>query len=139
MISDNKAGSHTGPFIPVVCAIIERDSRFLAAQRSNSKTNGGLWEFPGGKVHENETLWDGLVREIQEELGVKIEYIDQLSSVNYTYPWIAIELIPFRVKLVNTTEPIAHEHQELRWVTLEESENLTWAPADRIILQEYKK
>ena len=56
----------------VVEAIIKNDNYFLIVQRNKNKHMGLKWEFPGGKVEENETFEEALVREINEELSIKI-------------------------------------------------------------------
>ncbi|WP_152354028.1 NUDIX domain-containing protein [Brachybacterium subflavum] len=59
--------------IAVVGAIIVRDGLVFAARRSPERSAGGLWEFPGGKVEPGETPQEALVRELREELGVRVE------------------------------------------------------------------
>ena len=58
--------------INVVAAVICEDKKFLIAQRGKTKEYGLLWKFPGGKVEEGETLEEALLREIKEEIDVKI-------------------------------------------------------------------
>lgn len=63
------------PDLPVVlvaaAALIDTDGRVLLAQRPEGKAMAGLWEFPGGKVHEGETPEYALMRELEEELGIE--------------------------------------------------------------------
>ena len=54
-------------------ALIDADGRVLLAQRPEDKPMAGLWEFPGGKVHDGETPERALIREIEEELGIDVE------------------------------------------------------------------
>ena len=124
-------------YIPVVCAIIEQGDSFLAACRRKHQTNGGLWEFPGGKVKKSESLEEALARELNEELGVQVEIGRQLSAVSWNYPWIDITLYPFITRLAGDCMPHPIDHAALRYVTREEAETLEWAPADRMILDEY--
>ena len=56
----------------VVAAIIKHDNKYLIVQRNRNKHLGLKWEFPGGKVHENETFSEALSREIKEELNIII-------------------------------------------------------------------
>ncbi len=124
--------------IPVVCGIIEHNGRILAAKRNARQTNAGLWEFPGGKVNDGELPSDALKREMSEELGISIYVRNQLVSVDYKYPWIAINLIPF-VCAIREGAPFPHEHEEVRFFALEELNQLNWAPADLLVIDIYNK
>jgi 8-oxo-dGTP diphosphatase len=119
---------------PVVCAVISKDNLFLACRRDRRKTQGGLWEFPGGKVHSDESPQDALKREIDEELGVQIEVGDFVAKTTYAYDHGSIELTAYRCAIVSgILKPT--EHEEIRWVTLAEAAPLEWAPADVPILE----
>lgn len=122
--------------IPVVCAIIEKNEKFLAAKRASGQFNSGLWEFPGGKVEKSEAYEDALRRELREELDIKINIHSGLSSVVYHYPGKSIELIPFICSLCGK-EPVPLEHEEIRFISREESSELNWTAADIPVLEEY--
>ena len=122
--------------IPVVCAIIEQNDKFLVAQRSQGQSNAGLWEFPGGKVHNGEDPKNALHREIDEELCIGIEIRESLESVKYDYSWISIELIPFICKLTSGV-PVPVEHNQVRFIDAKEAKALRWASADILILDRY--
>ena len=122
---------------PVVCAIVERGTMVLAARRKAEQTNGGLWEFPGGKVREGESLGAALSREIHEELGVTVTVHHGLPPVVWEYPWISIELFPFVCSVAGNVNPQPLDHAELRFVGGTEMLKLQWAPADRVIVERY--
>jgi 8-oxo-dGTP diphosphatase len=124
--------------VPVVCAVIERAGRFLAAQRAAHESNALLWEFPGGKIQKDETAQEALARELREELGIDVSILAAGAPQVYSYPHITIELIPFVCTLVHG-EPHAHEHAAIAWVTPEEAKDLPWAPADVPVLEDYIK
>ena len=66
-------GAEKLPVVLVVCvALVDADGRVLLAQRPEGKPMAGLWEFPGGKVHEGETPEAALIRELKEELGIDV-------------------------------------------------------------------
>lgn len=121
----------------VVCALIERGGAVLAACRREDRTNGGLWEFPGGKVRDGESLFAALGREIREELGVEITVVRELPPVAWKYPWISIELFPFVCSIAGSGEPRPLDHAALRFITGSEASELPWAPADREIVEGY--
>ncbi|MDG5814994.1 (deoxy)nucleoside triphosphate pyrophosphohydrolase [Chitinispirillales bacterium ANBcel5] len=123
--------------IRVVCAIIKGDNgRILAAQRGESQNQAGLWEFPGGKVDPGETTCAALLRELDEELSIEVKCITPLKEVIHHYPGCSIKLIPYICEIVRG-KPTAHEHSEVRWVTLKEAYTLRWAPADIPVLEEF--
>lgn len=121
----------------VVCAIIERDGRFLIALRREGRHLAGKWEFPGGKVHDGETAADALSREIHEELMVAVEIVEPLTPVTHSYPDISLRLIPFRCRIVGG-DPVSCDHDELRWITIDEAVGFDFPEADAPILTEYR-
>ncbi len=121
----------------VVCAIIERDGRFLIARRPEGKHLARKWEFPGGKVEAGESEAAALDRELQEELGVRVEIIERLTPVEHSYPDRSLRLIAFRCRIVDGV-PDAGEHEELRWIEIDEAGAYDFPEADLPILAEYR-
>ena len=78
----------------VVAAIIEQDGRIFATQRGYGAYKDG-WEFPGGKIEENETAEQAIVREIEEELEVAIEVRRHVVDVAWDYPDFHLEMACF--------------------------------------------
>lgn len=120
----------------VTCAIIEKGERILTAKRSSSMHPPLKWEFPGGKLKDNESEEECILREIKEELNLKIEIIERLDSSNFDYGIKKIELIPFRCKYLSG-EIILHEHAEALWIHPKEVLNYDLAEADIPILKNY--
>ena len=121
----------------VVCAIIERDGRFLIARRPEGRHLERKWEFPGGKAEPGESETDALHRELHEELRVRVEIVERLTPVEHCYPERCLRLIAFRCRLTDG-EPLACDHEELRWVTIDEAEGYDLPEADAPILAEYR-
>lgn len=117
--------------LKVVAAIIENDqNEILSALRSPKMSLGNLWEFPGGKVEENEDPYSALVREISEELGCRIETSTEIFNDNtHEYEAFIINLLSIKAKIAHGT-PIAREHSKLIWLKRENLDSLKWAPAD---------
>ena len=69
-------------------ALVDVDGRVLIAQRPQGKSLAGLWEFPGGKVEAGETPEDCLIRELEEELGVKVksDCLSPFVFASHAYP-----------------------------------------------------
>ena len=121
----------------VVCAIIERDGRFLIARRREGRHLERKWEFPGGKAEPGESETEALDRELLEELRVRVEIIERLTPVEHSYPDISLRLIPFRCRIAEG-EPLACDHEELRWIAIDEATGYDFPEADAPILAEYR-
>ncbi len=122
----------------VVAALLWRGERFLACQRPAHKARGLLWEFVGGKVEPNETLQQALIRECKEELDVTVVPRDIFMEVTHEYPDLTVHLTLFHADLP-AGEPKALEHNDLRWITTDEIDQLDFCPADQEILERLKQ
>ena len=120
--------------LEVVVAVIRRKNLYLVAQRRAGDSFGGLWEFPGGKLHAGEALEEGLVREIQEELGIRIAVDAERMVLEHRYPERLIRLHCFDCRWVEG-EPRAIECAAWRWVRVEELEGLKFPPASGPLIQ----
>lgn len=123
-------------FIPVTCAVIFFEGKILCAKRSEKMSQPGLWEFPGGKVEQDELAEDCLIREILEELNVSIRIVLSMSPSEFSYSQEkTIRLLPFLCTWESGMIRLL-EHEEIRWLAKEELFSLNWAPADLPIVQE---
>ncbi|HOT91869.1 MAG TPA: A/G-specific adenine glycosylase [Anaerolineae bacterium] len=121
------------PHYDVVAAVTCRDDgRVLVARRREDDMLGGLWEFPGGKREDGETLPDALRREMQEELGIEVAVDEQLIAVEHAYTHFRITLYAFACRLV-AGEPTCLDCDAFRWVMPEELATLPMSVADRKI------
>ena len=77
----------------VAVALIDADGRVLLQQRPAHKEHGGLWEFPGGKLHEGELPEAALIRELKEELGIVV-WVRKERLRDYPMPAADVPLIP---------------------------------------------
>ena len=119
--------------IEVVAAVIEKDDKIFCAQRNLAKSQGGKWEFPGGKIEEGETKEEALVREIKEELDSEIVVDKYLMTVEHDYPTFHITMHAYLCSLVNG-ELTLKEHNDSIWLTKENLLTLDWADADKPIV-----
>lgn len=116
--------------VKVVGAIILNEAdEVLCALRSPNMSLPNYWEFPGGKVEENESLEEAIVREIKEELNCLIETNQIFHEYTHEYEHIFVNLITVLCRLVDGT-PTASEHAELKWINKKNLTGLQWAPAD---------
>ena len=122
----------------VVAALIWDENRFLACQRPAHKARGLLWEFVGGKVEPGETREQALIRECQEELAVTVSVQDVFMEVDHVYPDLTVHLTLFNASITEGT-PQKIEHNDLRWITVEEIDQYEFCPADEEILRRLKE
>lgn len=119
--------------IEVCCAIIMRESEILAVQRGPMSAHPWKWEFPGGKTDLNETAEQCIIREIEEELSIKVKVITQLESIDFDYGNSPIRLIPLVCNIMEGKIRLT-EHEALRWLVPEELETLDWSAADQVLI-----
>lgn len=118
----------------VVAALIWRGDRFLACQRPPHKARGLLWEFVGGKVEPGESREEALIRECREELGINIKPMDIFMSLVHEYPDLTVHLTLYNCVILDGI-PQKLEHQDIRWLSIEEIDDYSFCPADTDILQ----
>jgi A/G-specific adenine glycosylase len=120
------------PHYIVTAAILLRDGKVLLAKRPSMGLLGGMWEFPGGKTEPQETLQNCLVREIKEELGIKIKVGEPFGVYRHAYTHFQITLHAFLCDVV-AGEPRPLEAAELAWVPLSDLHAYPMGKVDRLI------
>lgn len=118
--------------IEVVAGVIYKNNKFLIAQRNLKKAQGGLWEFPGGKVEEGESYENALAREIKEEFNANIEVNEYIGENIHHYPEKDIRLLFYKARLLSENIELL-EHEDYKWITKEEKDNFEFAGADRVV------
>ena len=121
--------------LDVVAALIEQEGKFLLCQRKDEDHFGGLWEFPGGTVEQNETLTSAIRREIKEELdfnvkpsgGVLREFYDEND-------WLKIRVFLIRCSLESGV-PKSKDCKDFGFFNLGDMAELDLAPVDRKIFE----
>lgn len=123
--------------VEVVCALIENeDGKIFCCKRGPGRALEGFWEFPGGKVEENETHEETIIREIKEELKSIIDPIKYIGKSYYEYTNLApykdfsITMYAYRCKLISGKLELT-EHTDYRWATVEEMKKMAFAEADK--------
>ena len=117
--------------VEVVAAVIIYNNRVLCVQRGDNKYDyiAFKYEFPGGKVEVGETKEVALVREIEEELSLKINIESEFLTVNHTYPDFVLIMHSFICSCDNPTLNLT-EHVDFKWLDKNELTLLDWAAAD---------
>ena len=118
--------------IEVVAGVIYKDNKFLIAQRNLKKAQGGLWEFPGGKVEKGESYENALTREIKEEFNADIEVKEYIGENIHHYPEKDIKLLFYKARLLSEKIELL-EHEDYQWMTKEDKDNFEFAGADKVV------
>lgn len=123
--------------VKVVAAIIVHEDKIFATQRGYGDFKDG-WEFPGGKIEENETPQEALVREIKEELDTEIEVGELLDTVEYDYPKFHLSMDCF-ICTIKSGDLVLKEHEAAKWLTKDTLDSVDWLPADQGLVEKIKK
>ena len=134
--STSTAATGAEAALPIVLvaavALIDPDGRVLLAQRPEGKHLAGLWEFPGGKVHDGETPETALIRELDEELGIDVvaSCLAPFTFASHAYPEFHL-LMPLYVCRKWSGIVMAREGQQLKWVRPTQLGDYPMPPADK--------
>ncbi len=117
------------------CALVDQDGRILLAQRPEGKSLAGLWEFPGGKVEPGETPEETLIRELEEELGIKtkVACLAPLTFASHSYDTFHL-LMPLYVCRRYQGIPRGAEGQAIKWVKPQALRDYPMPPADEPLI-----
>lgn len=119
----------------VAAAIITNDhNEILICQRAIHAKNGGLWEFPGGKMEQGETPEACAVRECREELAVEIRLTGFFATACYQYPDSKINFV-FFTAVIESGNMVQLVHQDIRWVSPQDLNLFSFCPADKPVVQ----
>lgn len=119
----------------VLAAVILQEGRYLVCQRPAHKHHGGLWEFPGGKVEQGESLSDAAQRELKEELNLEtittgqVELIVNDESSGYSICFVSVVVMG---------QPTLNEHSNMIWATEDQLLSLPLAPSDKVFAEHLK-
>ncbi len=115
--------------IPVTAAIIQKDNKILIAKRASDKHLAGYWEFPGGKIEDEETDELCLVRELQEEMGIEVAVKGFFMENTHQYKEKRVLLKAYFCEIIKG-DIVLNDHDEYAWINKNEFENYHFAPAD---------
>lgn len=125
------------PHYDVTAAVIRKKNTILITQRPADSMLGGLWEFPGGKCHDAETLEECLRRELQEELAIQVQVGRRITTIKHSYTHFKITLHAFDCRhIAGRIRPLGVA--AWRWVTLDELDNFAFPVTDQKIIQALK-
>ena len=113
--------------ISVAAAVIRQNGRYLLCRRPSHKRHGGLWEFPGGKLHDGESVTDAIGRELWEELHVEPV---RVGPVRATIPDQGSTFVITFVDVEIRGEPRPTEHDAVEWIAVPDLVRYPLAPSD---------
>ncbi|MDO5398410.1 MAG: (deoxy)nucleoside triphosphate pyrophosphohydrolase [bacterium] len=117
----------------VICDSFKNTTKIFATARGYGEFKG-QWEFPGGKVEAGETPQQALIREIQEELDVKIEVGELIGTIEYDYPTFHLSMDCFWCVVIDG-KIVLKEAEAARWLNKDELYNVDWLPADIALIE----
>jgi 8-oxo-dGTP diphosphatase len=115
--------------VEVFAAVIHKGDLFYVVQRPFKGEVGGMWEFPGGKIERNESKEQALIREINEEIKIKVKIEKFIKSTSFEYKTFKINLHFFLCSILEG-EPFLTEHINQAWVTRKNLIKIDLAEAD---------
>jgi len=122
----------------IAAALIEKDGKFFIAQRAKKDGLEGLWEFPGGKQEDGETIQECLSRELYEEFGVNASIGEYVCSSFFELKGKPTELLAFKVPLFSG-DIQCMEHNKVEWVSTENLDKYTFTKPDLVFIAAIKK
>ena len=121
----------------VSCCILKNKNKFLVSQRPLSKIFANFWEFPGGKLENNESFQNAIIRELKEELGIRVnkKNLINLDVITHAYKKneITILSIFFLKKWSGTID--AREGQKIEWLNIAQITKLNFLEGSKVILR----
>jgi 8-oxo-dGTP diphosphatase len=118
-----------------IAIIINNENKILIARRPEGKPHPGLWEFPGGKIEQGETVEDALKREVYEEVHLKVETAELFKQVQHDYKEELVFLNFMRVTKF-TGDAIGKENQPIRWIKLQDLAKYTFPKASDVVIEQ---
>ncbi|MET1254091.1 8-oxo-dGTP diphosphatase MutT [Aliikangiella maris] len=120
--------------VRVAAGIILKNQKVLIAQRPMSKHKGGYWEFPGGKIENQETPESALIRELKEELNIQVQQMSEYMQLNFQYPEKTVALSFFLVESFIGI-PRGMENQPVQWVSIDKLVQLRFPEANLPVIK----
>ena len=117
-----------------VAVIYDDQQRVLITRRPLHATHGGMWEFPGGKLEQDESAFTALVREIKEEVDLDVLEADFLNQISYQYTQHAVDLLVYAVRSFQGQARCCEQQIDLKWVDLDALSEYVFPEANLAIL-----
>lgn len=123
--------------VSVTAAVIRKNGNILAVRRGPGKHLAGHWEFPGGKPEENESPESCLARELSGEFSIRTKVGAYIGESVYDYGEKVVHLQGYEVEHTGGVFELV-DHDELRWLNIDQLTDVKWAPADLSLVRQYE-
>ena len=121
--------------IKVVAGLILQNDKLLICQRPNFKDHPLKWEFPGGKIKNDETNEEALIRELNEELSINIINCEELISYNFNYKDLNKKVFIYFYLVNNFSGKVLNNfHKELKWIEIKDIREYDFLEGDLKII-----
>ena len=116
-----------------VGVVVNEQRQVLIALRSKAQHQGGLWEFPGGKIESGESDCQGLARELAEEVGIDVIATEVLTDIKHDY---GDKIVDLRFILVTefSGEAQGKEGQQIKWISINDLPQYSFPEANKVII-----
>jgi len=122
----------------VVAGLVFHHNKLLITQRPPGKKHAGYWEFPGGKLEKDESPVNALIRELCEEIDLKVAQCEIFDVVYHRYDEQPVLLMVYRCQ--SDTNRVRHlEVSDHAWIDVEERHNYSMLPADHELIEQVIK
>jgi len=121
----------------VICDSIKEKKKIFSTARGYGELKGG-WEFPGGKIEENETAKEAVIREIHEELGATVRVGDMIDTIEYDYPTFHLSMDCFWCEVISGEIKLL-EAEDAKWLSKNELDSVDWLPADITLIDKIRR
>jgi len=120
-----------------VAVITDEQNRVLIARRKPGKVMAGCWEFPGGKIEPGENPEECLIREMKEEMDLKVVIGECIAEITYAYKWEDVHLIAYEAHIMEGDIKLL-DHDAMAWASLQEMGRYGMTPADEPLIEDLK-
>ena len=126
------------PHYDIAVGLVFDEDRVLIQRRPDEGLLGGLWEFPGGKHEDGESMDETCRRELREELGIEVTVDDHFYTLSHAYSHFKITLYAFRCR-IDAGTPTHHEEQPIQWVDVADLDDFAFPRANRRLIEELER
>ena len=131
---NTEANMHSKAIHVAAGVIVNANNEVCLSLRDKDAHQGGLWEFPGGKLEADETAQEALQRELQEELGIEIDAAEPLTTIDHDYGDKKV-VLDFMLVTQFSGEPVGKEGQQVKWLPISDLDTVNFPAANQPVVK----